>query len=64
VMLYAPRFGVPGHIGAAGQVARLLISRLALRLAPARLLGKMELGGRYVRIYKLRSYNFANKWLE
>jgi hypothetical protein len=33
------------------------------KLAPARLLGKMDSSGRCASIYKLRTYNFANKWL-
>ena len=60
-MLCAPRFGVPRHVGTAGQVIRISILRLAPRLAPVRSLGKMVEDDRYAGFYKQRSYKFTNK---
>jgi hypothetical protein len=57
-MLWTPRFGVP-RIGVAGQVGRVSI----LRLAAERSAAKMMIDGKYIRIYKPRSYEYTNRRL-
>jgi hypothetical protein len=67
VMLSAPRFGSPGHIRTADRVTGRCLNSTPRgsiqKLAPARLLGRIILDGRYTGFYKLRSYKFASKWL-
>jgi hypothetical protein len=60
MVLRAPRFGLPGHVVAGRAAARTQHYKI---LAPARIEGKLELSGRFVGTYKLRSYIFTNKWL-
>jgi hypothetical protein len=67
VMLSAPRFGSPGHIRAADRVTGRCLNSTPRgsiqKFAPARLLGKIILDGRYTGLYKLRSYKFTCKML-
>jgi hypothetical protein len=63
VMLWAPRFGVPGHIGAAGWVTEVYIPRIGAEISAGEVIRQDGIDGKVVGMDKLRSYKFTNKWL-
>lgn len=64
MMLYAPRFGLPGHImaagGAMGKIVRLNTTRFYTEIGAGEVFRQ---AGRYSGIYKLRRCKFANNSL-
>ena len=59
-MVGAPRFGLPGHVVAAGWSSRLNTTKFCTGIGAG---GVCRQSGKMAGIYKLGPYKFTNKWL-